>query len=350
MENKKKVQKRSWFPLAGAVFVFILCFCILYLGENMGVSDNGDFRRVMLVNRLEYADDTDYYYLFKEHYNMEIQGNTHWERVKFLWGTSEEEHIYSSPHFVMIKISKLLNYLANCVSRRPEETYHIGWLAVIYISMLSMAAWSIFNYFDDSSKRMKITIFAAFVLIFCDSGYILYFNSLYGEPLQYVTLMAMISTGLLIYKRPSIPKVICFYVFLYFFAGAKLANVVYSAVIACIGVIFIVLRKDKLFRIGVMCSAFVSVVLIFWMYTTIPDWMNNDTSYQAVFYGITKDSPEPEKDLHFLGIDEKYAPLANTHAYMQEDEYPMDIRSEEFKRDFYDKISKWKIEIGRAHV
>lgn len=48
----------------------------------------------------------------------------------------------------------------------------------------------------------------------------------------------------------------------------------------------------------------------------------------------------PEKDLKQLGIDEKYLPLVNTHAYMDDGEYPIDITTDEFQHDFYDRISK----------
>jgi hypothetical protein len=68
--------------------------------------------------------------------------------------------------------------------------------------------------------------------------------------------------------------------------------------------------------------------------------MHNDTTYQSVFFGAVKESETPEKDLEQLGIDEKYLPLVNTHAYMNDGEYPMDIKTDEFQRDFYDKISK----------
>ena len=73
--------------------------------------------------------------------------------------------------------------------------------------MLSTAAWGIFTFFADEPRKMQIAVFLIFIFIFCDAGYLLYFNSLYGEPLQYVSLMILIALGLLIYKRPTIPKI-----------------------------------------------------------------------------------------------------------------------------------------------
>lgn len=343
--TEKPEVKNRIFPLLGAIIVFVLCFVMLYAGENVGLSDNGDFRRVLMVNNLEYRNDTDAAYLFKEDYRMLTEGDTFSEKLASLWDTNNEKEIYSSPQFLLIKISKTFNYFSNIISGRSETAYSIAWLAFLYILMLSVAAWGIFTFFAEHSKKTQIAVFAIFILMFCDAGYILYFNSFYGEPLQYVALMLLIASGLLIYRRPSIPKVICFFVALYFFAGSKLANIPYSVMVCVLSLTLLVLRKDKLFKIGVIAAFLVAVCAIVHLYSSIPDWMQKDTTYQSVFYGIAKESGRAEKDLKFLGVDEKYAVLANTTAYMDEDEYPIDITTKEFERDFYDRVSKTKIVI-----
>lgn len=335
--------KNRIFPFIGAAAVFILCLIVLYAGDNVGLSDNGDFRRVLLVNNLEYADDSDYYYLFKQDYKMSVEGDTFWEKAKSVYQIDEENEIYTSPHFQIIKLSKLLNLADNIRCSRDETAYNIKWLALLYIFMLSAAAWGIFTFFQDRPFAVRAAVLGIFLVIFCDAGYILYFNSFYGEPLQYVSLMMLISVGLMIYKRPSIPKAVCFYIALYFFAGAKLANVPYSIIVSLLAVVIMILRKDRKFKVMVLISAAVSIGFMINLYISIPDWMQNDTTYQSVFFGIVKESDTPEKDLKELGVDPKYACLMNTHAYMEADEYPININSEEFKNDFYDKVSKLDI-------
>ncbi len=339
----KDTANKRIIPLIGAILVFVLCFAELYLGENVGVSDNGDFRRVLLVNNLEYKDDTDYYYLFKQDYTMKVEGKAFPQKLASLWDTYNEDDIYWSPQFTIIKASKTINYFVNIITGRSETDYNIMWLALIYILMLSVAAWGIFTFFSDSTVKIRIAVFLIFIIMFCDIGYILYFNSFYGEPLQYVALMMLISVGLLIHRRPSVPKVICFFVALYFFAGSKLANIPYSVIVCILSLTFIVLRRDWLFKIGVIVSLIVTVVCVINLSARIPDWMNKDTTYQSVFYGAIKESDTPEKDLKFFGVDEKYAALMNTNAYMDKDEYAYDILSDEFDRDFYQRVSKLKI-------
>lgn len=338
-------ENKKIFPLIGAIIVFVLSFSVLYLGDNTGLSDNGDFRRVLLVNNMEYEDDTDHYYLFKQDYKMKIEGDTFFEKIAFLCKSNENQEIYSSPQFIIIKASKVMNFIANTITVREESNYNIAYLAFIYTLMLSLAAWCIFSFFSDKPLKLRITVFVLFIFMFCDAGYILYFNSLYGEPLQYVSLMLLIAIGLMIYKKPTIPRVACFFVALYFFAGSKLANVPYSIIVSLLAMSFVFLRRDKKYRIGVGISVLMAAVCIANLYMSIPDWMHNDTTYQSVFFGALKETKTPEKDLKQLGIDEKYLPLINTHAYMDEGEYPIDITTPEFQHDFYDKIGKWDVAV-----
>ena len=328
-------------PVIGAVIVFFVSLSVLYLGEHVGLSDNGDFRRVLLSNNISYADDTDYHYLFKEEYVMDKlnEGNV-FTALWTAWSAGTEEEIYSSPHFLLIKISKELNVISNAVTGTPLRAYNIFWLALLYVFMLTIAALVIFTFFADEGIKVQAAVFALFIFVFCDAGYLLYFNSFYGEPLQYTALMMLIAFGMLIYKRPTIPKVAGFYIALYFFAGAKLANIPYSLLVALLAILISMMRRDKLFKIGVIVCAVSGIFSIVGLYSSIPQWMDRDTTYQAVFFGITKNSKDPASDLKELGVDEKYAVLAGTHAYMDGDKYPIDITTEEFEREFYDKVDK----------
>ena len=97
LKNNKRI-----FPLIGAIIVFILSFSVLYMGDNIGLSDNGDFRRVLLVNNMEYENDSNYYYLFKQDYKMKVEGAGFWDKITYLCESNSEEDIYSSPQFIII--------------------------------------------------------------------------------------------------------------------------------------------------------------------------------------------------------------------------------------------------------
>lgn len=343
-EKREKLIRERIVPAIGAVIVFFVSLAVLYWGENVGLSDNGDFRRVLLTNNISYEDETDYHYLFKEDYHMDrLDERNVFTAMWSAWKTNTEEEIYSSPHFLLIKLSKEMNVFADAVTGKPLSYYNIKYLALLYVFMLSVAAWVIFTFFADAKVKLQIAVFLMFIFMFCDAGYLLYFNSFYGEPLQYTALLMLVAFGMLIYKRPSVPKMIGFCVSLYFFAGAKLANIPYSLLVALLAVLIVMMRRDMLFKIGVIVCAVSTIFSIIGLYSSIPKWMERDTTYQAVFFGITKDSDDPARDLTELGVDGKYAVLAGTHAYMDGDEYPIDITTDEFRRDFYDRVSKLDI-------
>ena len=86
--------RRRIFPIIGAVIVFIVCVCVLYAGDNVGLSDNGDFRRVLLTNNIEYKDDTDCNYLFKEDYRMILDNDkSFFGAIGSSWKMNKEEEI-----------------------------------------------------------------------------------------------------------------------------------------------------------------------------------------------------------------------------------------------------------------
>lgn len=340
----KEFFRRRGLPLIGAILVVFVSLMVLYCGENVGLSDNGDFRRVLLMNNIEYKDDTDRYYLFKEDYKMHLKAeDSLGDAIASAWATNENEEIYKSPHFLFIRVSKVLNVLGNSVFGETLSDYNIFYLAILYIIMLAIAGYCIFDFFAENKLRVQLAVMAVFIFVFCDAGYLLYFNSFYGEPLQYVSLMMLIALGMLIYKRPSVPKVVGFFIVLYFFAGSKLANIPYSLMVALLAILMVIMRKDKLYKVGVIVSVVLCIANIVSLYAQVPDWMDEDTTYQSVFLGLLKNSPTPEKDLEELGVDTKYAVLAGTHAYMDADEYPIDIKTEEFHDDFYKKVNKFDI-------
>lgn len=351
-ENLSQVSagifRKRILPLIGAFVVLAVSLLVLFWGDNVGLSDNGDFARVITPNNISYADDTDHYYLFKEDYVMDLHNaGSLPSAMREAWKGSNED-MYYSPHFLIVKLSKEMNVIANALSGKALTAYNIKYLSFIYVLMLSIASWIIFTFFAEYKPRLQIAIFVLFVFIFCDAGYLLYFNSFYGEPLQYTSLMLLIALGMLIYKRPTAPKVVAFFVALYFFAGSKLANIPYSIIVALLAIVIVLMRKGIKFRIGVVLSVLMCIVCMGSLYFSIPGWMDRDTTYQSVFLGVIKDSKTPERDLESLGTRGDYAVLAGTHAYMEDDEYPIDIHTDEFKASFYDKVSKLDIAVFYA--
>lgn len=333
MINYIKNNSRRIIAITCAILVCIICCTLLFTDGGRGLSNNGDFFRVMDANGLTMADATDNRYVFKRYYIMDIDEDN---IASSLFATVEGEYLYKSPHFVFIKASKFLNYIANIITGNAIAHYDIFYLAMLYIAILAYGAYLIIYFFKKPLHQIIASIL--FIIMFCDAGHLLYFNSLYGEGLQFVTLTLILGIILaFIDKRINIPNIIILILSIYFFAGSKLANIPLALLTAA--ALFVFLPNMKRLHKYIFSAGAVAVaVSLAVMYVSIPSWMNEQTTYQTVFYGILKESTTVEEDLAELGLPAEYKYLANTHAYMGE--YPIDITDKEFRSNFYDKIGK----------
>lgn len=323
-------------PLIGAICaiaVIIICFAVLFTNGGVGLSDNGDFQRVMDANGLEMADSSHSRFVFKRYYTMELDYDKPMQSIFASYG---ESYLYKSPHSHFIKASKFLCYISNIISGKPLNNYDIFYLAFLYICVLSFSAYLIISFFKAPVGQIIASV--VFIFLFCDTGHLLYFNSLYGESLQFVSLM--LTVGLIlsfISKGFGYIKAIVVMLSIYYFGGSKLANIP-LAILTALTVLIFIKNTEKPKKIFLALCSFVLMASLAFMYISIPAWMNEQTTYQTVFFGILKDSPTPETDLKELSLPQEYVALAGTHAYMSE--YPIDITSQQFRQKFYEKTDK----------
>lgn len=322
---KEKLWK--WFPVLGAMLVFLLSTVVLT--NDTGLANNGDFYRVMKVNRISFSDDTNQAWQYQSDYVMELEGQGFFKRLGSTWSMAQEE-LYDSPQFLFVKLAKSINFLINSVIKAPVETFRIEVLSGIYLLLFSFGVWGILSFFQQWRARLCALLLLLF--LFCDMGYLLYFHSFYGEALQFVCVMIIIGALLHLTKKTSVGWFLVLMLSTYFLAGAKLANVPYALCILLVGMLLV--RKRK----WLILPGIGTGILILLLLGSIPDWMNHDTTYQSVFFGILKESPTPEADVAELGLPADYVSLQNTHAYFEE--YPIDITSEEFQTQFFDRIGK----------
>ena len=320
-----------------AAVVAAVCLAVLYGGRDVGLSDNGDYKRMMDTEGISYLQKDDNRYLFRRYYAMNITGETKIEQMQSAINTWDK-NFYLSVQNYFVKASKLINYIYNLCTSQDVHVYAIFWLAVLYVLLYATAVYWVLSAIGVRWLR-NITA-GLMLLIFCDAGYILYFNSFYGEALQFISIFLILGGGLRWREAPqSIFWTVSLFGGIFLFAGAKPVNVLFAALIGLgTGILNAFWgHKNKLIYL------LVGILILFcgMSYQRIPSWMNRDTLYQAVFFGILKGTDHPQKDLQELGLDPAYAVLAGSNAYLTE--YPMDVHSGEFDAGFYQKISRERI-------
>jgi hypothetical protein len=201
-------------------------------------------------------------------------------------------------------------------------------------------------------QKLSSLIFCGFVSLFIlmDGNYLIWFNSLYGEPMMIIGLLLF--TACCLYsinsENPGLKELAFLFFASVLFIGAKLQCISSLPLIIFMVLRIVPARKENFsihkLRLQVMLPV---ILLIFYcggIYLDLNNTCGMDTKYNSVFYGILKSSDNPEKDLKMLGLSADLAVESGKHAYLPAEEYEKYIPwSEITEKEFYRKISNIKL-------
>jgi hypothetical protein len=316
----------STFIIIAVLLISLICSLTLFIRPLIGVADNGDFYRIIGPNGLYHISNCDsdvFFGYFNKQYGI----------YKYF---NENGFMLLSTHSLIIQVALIFNKLLN-----SRETFDIRFLSFIYMIATNVAAYFILKTFlkEMKFKRYKIFAVVLFVLIFCDTGYIAYFNSFYGEAVNFSFFL--LSIGLLIYMysfdKIKVPYLLVFSVVSLIFIGSKQQ-------LAPVGIIYALI----LFRLMITeCSNSVKhtlkVITVFFVicsavfYFSIVGPFDYINRYHSMTRGILIDEPGPEEILKEFNINPQYAMLAGNTFY---NPIPI-IQPEDDKlvKEFYSKYS-----------
>jgi hypothetical protein len=277
---------------------------------------------------------------FVPQYVIPAEGNSLTQKLYYFFRTDYGTYDYVTSQSVFIKAAKVINAVADKLSGQAVSDFNIGWLGAIYIAVF---VWSIYLILRYIRRHMSMAAFwassAVMLFMFCDQGYMLYFNSFYGEAVQYILTFCVIGLFLNLASQPraGFGAYAAYYAVVVAMGMSKYAYAVTGVFFSILPIAL--LRKVKfpkwrLFAGSIVCSA----ALLFFLAELSPAWITHDTNFNAVFNGVLRGSKTPQEDLKDLGLDPSYAALQGYETYKPS--YPIDITSGSFKQDFYGKISK----------
>ena len=183
----------------GNIFLGLLSFIIiagvLFYGPDTGLSDNGDFNRVMKACSLS-DKSMDRAFRYIGEYRINYRGATAGEKLANLLFGTENVRNYPSVQLVFVRISVLVNVLLNYICGTDPEVYRMSVLGTIYAIICSIIMMGIFREIKIKSQVADFLSKILIIFILCDCGYITYFNSFYGEAVQILALLLVV-TGIL---------------------------------------------------------------------------------------------------------------------------------------------------------
>jgi hypothetical protein len=293
----------------------------------LGLANNGDFERMMKWGGLEYITP---------HYDEKY---FNWINRDFRFTSSPWSvwRGFGSTEAIFVKLSAIIG---DWLIEGDRFDLHI--LGFVHVLAFIAAFWILMKGWQASTGFSPLFLLPALLLIFCDLGYTAYFNSFYSEASSLIFLIAMVGAGLkLAAQNPKQTRsLLLFCLCTGLFIGAKPQNFTFIPPIILFCFRLAMVERRKSWR-AIIAAFVLTLVVAAGALNIIAPWYTNNGKYQSTFYGILKDSPDPAQDLRDLGLNEKFAVLANTTTFHQN--LPVDIRSREFHEDFYQRINHLKI-------
>lgn len=303
---KKDIRKLvAWITgIAAAALIIYL----LMIPPVLGLADSGDFGRVLGVTGLAPLDPNESYedrYFGYAHQHYGYGGYT-------VGG-------YVSTHVLLVAIAGWIGRIFN------SNVFDIRVLGAVYTAIFLSAIVLFVRYAPKASTRLG-TLFVASILaisllfVFGDLGYLVYFQSFFGEPYALIGLLLTVASALalLSHEKPSGKLLALFVGAAIAVATSKIQNAPLGFAFALLTWRMLTLRPDVRWRRQVWTGAGILILTSALMIVAAPDRLKNTNLYQSIFYGVLKDSPDVAGDMKELGIPEKYAVLAGTN-YFQKD-------------------------------
>ncbi|WP_291651470.1 hypothetical protein [Clostridium sp.] len=342
LDNKKN-KKRSYIILVLIIIsIFILCY-VLYKKPIPGVADQGDFDRIMYESGLELFNENKVENGFNRFYDYIV---TNYKISNIDTDNENNTFIKSSLSYFII----LINFICKLFNSYVFKTNYLSLLySIIYISSIAVILK-----FNNIRNRLLLIIGFLGILIFLDGNYLVWFNSLYGEPMMIVSLMLFIASyKYYAYKRfnaldkKGINKnIILLFISAMLFLGSKMQVITALPFILILLVRILIDNKRVLNKASLIGLNILLLLIIIY-----PISMNRsnsligkDTQYNSVFYGVLKDSNNPREDLISMGLNPDMEVEAGKHSYLNESEYEKYVpRTEITEDEFYSRISNIKL-------
>lgn len=326
-----------------AVILFIAGAFLLYFPHVTGLADNTDFIRITQPAGMVLDNNLKFFYFQRKFEYVRSFDNLHDFFTFIINPDIKNESNFKTTQFIFVKAAQLIGGTILYLRTGKIDHFDIVALSVIFLLLHCISVVLLFKTVKTGNRVYDLIILALLVMVFYNMGYLLYYNSFYGESVTMSGFLMWFSV-LLSLIHSSEKKYS--HLFLYFicgiiFTGAKVANIPLGFLIAAFSIYFLFNVNTAGKKIAVITGICLTVAVSVYFYREIPDWMKKPNNYHSIFYGILKNSDDPEGDLKKLGIDTKYSALADTTVYV--DLNGLDIFGEEFTKEVHDKAGPFEV-------
>lgn len=316
MKERLTALYRTHCGLLYGALALLIILCVLFAGPDIGLSNNGDFGRVMSASSLTMGPIRPSY-TYVDTYVISLKQNSAAANLASILFGSEGLARYPSIHVALVRLSVVANLVLNKLAGWDMSTYHIGVLGLMYSLLYAVGIGLLLSQFKLRRLWQDVLVKAAALIVLCDVGYIAYFNSFYGEPLEHIALIycaAMLVR--ILTRKPTLWDGVWCGVAALMYGWAKFFNIPLACLMVLVmeGILLVRLGKRRVIALG---GAALAALLAVW--AVVPGWMDTETNYNAVFYGVVRDV-EPataEKYLTDLDLPAELVDYRDTNYYLE---------------------------------
>ncbi len=290
--------------------ILILWFVVaMYLQQNIGLADNGDFTRSMgwispgpvgIEPNWPAADTEDwskrFFNFWLPHWKLESNMSRPSTSAFLLWlpGASLNKFLYSS---------KVL-YLPS-LSLFPKLT--------LFGVLLLLFKWT------KLERRYRIVLLLSLGvpvnLLLTSTDNVAYLNSFYQESASFVFLFLLLASILILRQRPSFPYLLCSLAFVLLLATSHPSNLYWPSLATPFVFYAWSSKKDIRLRATVLFNIALIMLLTFASALITKAGSTQANPYHSLFYGALTFSDRPSAHLQYLGMDDDAIQCINTSAF-----------------------------------
>ena len=315
---KEKDNFDKWLIILFVLAAISVIAYIIFKYPLSGVADQGDFDRVMFgLSVLDSDANNPDFVRFYKYIVTDYSINLNLASILLIFSGSTINYLI----FIVICVCKLFG----------QNIFKTQYLAIFYSIIYIFAVSLIIKNINLKSKFKKIFLTIVLFFILFDGYYIIWFNSLYGEPTMLTTLLLFIGSYL-VYLNSKYGKCedknlkikIAFVfaaAFLFFGSKMQVSTTLPFIIVLLIKIIIDNRKKFSKKYFAFMCCMLALVIVCPIKMSIQGSAQGKDTLYNSIFYGVLNESETPEQDLIDMGLNPDMACEAGKHAYLNTDEY-----------------------------
>jgi len=306
---------RRWIAWLAAGAAAGLAVWLLMTPPFLGVADNGDFSRLMRIAGFRYLSPDETYadrYFAYAHQYFGYKSN---------WGSA-----YVTTQVIPLAV---IGWIARIFN---PHTFDIRWFGAFYTVLLTTAIFLFVRRSPEFGGHKPATAAFSFltasllIFVFCDVGYLAYFQSFFGEPYALLGMLLAVAAVCAMAQtdKPSGRLLALFVVAALAVTTSKIQNAPLGFAFALLAWRMFFVREDRRWHRQVLSGIGILLAASVLMIVAAPNGLKHINLYQSIFFGVLKDSPDLAHDMGELGIPDRYAALAGTNYFQKDTPIPQD--------------------------